>query len=369
MVVPYGFTRYRRGQSAVVGNILLVAIVLLVGSVVAITAFGLLDDIAADAPQAQFSTTEVENGVGILHRSGDVVDTDQLIVRVGDEELPVADATDKDELAAGDKVAVQPTTAAPLNLVWKQEGDSAVLQTFDSYTVRFTFSEGGNPHNEMFDVSRVNTVDVELSGAGGGNAGPEDNHHVDDWFSSGGTGGYASGIIDVSSVDTLDLYPAESGASNGIDGGWGWKDGGDADVTNNYEGGGGGGGTAILIEDEPIVVAGGGGGGTGYATCHYTPGGGGGSGGLGGWMGFGGFDEDAEGGEGDGNTGGDGGGGSMAPNCDPTEDEIQSNYIPAADGTGEIVESELFVTGTTGSGNGAGSGEHGFIEIEVSTDN
>lgn len=162
----------------------------------------------------------------------------------------------------------------------------------------------------------VESIQVTLNGAGGGNGGYEGG--------APGAGGSVTATIPVSPGDTLTIWVAESGDDGAYTdalGGTGQHVGGDSIYNGNTanSGGGGGGSTSVLDTNDNIlaIADGGGGGGSSTAADGGNNGGGGGArngaggsgtgdgvdGEDGGWTsGFGG-----DGGDGGGNPGGDGG--------------------------------------------------------------
>lgn len=74
--------RARRGQSPVIGNILMVAIAIILLSVVAVFALGFAEDIDTTAPSASLDTTVGESDVTIRHTSGEILDPTNVEVVV-----------------------------------------------------------------------------------------------------------------------------------------------------------------------------------------------------------------------------------------------------------------------------------------------
>jgi flagellin-like protein len=71
-----------RGQSPVIGNILMVAIAIILLSIVAVFALGFAEDIDTTAPSVSLDTTIGDSDVTIRHASGDVLDPTNVEVVV-----------------------------------------------------------------------------------------------------------------------------------------------------------------------------------------------------------------------------------------------------------------------------------------------
>ncbi|RQG93722.1 fibronectin type III domain-containing protein [Natrarchaeobius oligotrophus] len=139
--------------------------------------------------------------------------------------------------------------------------------------------------SQTVDVSAYDTAWAELRGAAG-----EDGEDGDDGGDGGpgGPGGLLALEIDVSDLDTLELYPAGRP--------WGYYDGGLGGEGASFagDGGDGAGATAIVGDGTllAIVDGGGAGGGGGHIAANWVYGGGGGGGGRGGDGGSGGDEDD-----------------------------------------------------------------------------
>ena len=177
-----------------------------------------------------------------------------------------------------------------------QGAGTAPIWSTTGYSGQFSASYlSSTGAGQKFEVpSGVTTVTVELWGAGGGVGGGAS------YYSQGGAGAYAYGILTVTPLQVLTVIVGGSGPYNGLlsaypDGGVG----GGANTT--YEGGGGGRSAIQIVPGTDVITAGGGGGG----------GGGGGSNGAGGGGGAGAFGGSGSAGL-TANGGGGGGGGQAA---------------------------------------------------------
>ena len=156
------------------------------------------------------------------------------------------------------------------------------------------------------DVSDIDYVAVELAGAGGGGGAYDGGD--EGAAGDGGAGGAVETLLDVSTLDTLDVHVGaggDGGDNTSVDGpdenasagagGTGYAVGGDGgldvDAFGFHAAGGGGGGSTELHADGVVLAAadGGGGGGAwdaqGTLCCDDAGGGGGGAGGSGGLAG------------------------------------------------------------------------------------
>ncbi len=70
----------RRGQNAVVGNLLLIAIGLVLVTVLAVVGIGIAEDIQSDAPSVDIQTLIEDSDVSVRHGSGDVLQTHDIEV-------------------------------------------------------------------------------------------------------------------------------------------------------------------------------------------------------------------------------------------------------------------------------------------------
>lgn len=142
-----------------------------------------------------------------------------------------------------------------------------------------TFNYTGSP--QIFVVPPgIDSLYVETWGAQGGQG----------TYSVGGLGGYADGLLGVSTGDTLFIYVGGMGFSHNAFGNFdfeppgGWNGGGKGGYDNSgqVQNGGGGGGAsdirykATALSDRKIVAGGGGGGAGGFFSWPTAPGGAGG---------------------------------------------------------------------------------------------
>ena len=349
-----------RSASSVVGNLLMVAITIIIAVPVVLLGLTLVGGLGEVPPTAQFETFESETGVGLVHVAGDELRTDNLHFQFDQQSVPATRFTDTETITAGTRMTFQPRGAESIQVVWEADTEeTAILHTVESYTSTAVFQYTGE--SKQLDTSHTQSVTVEVIGAGGESvrslSGELDS-------SLGGAGGYVNGTLDVATLDELTLYVGESPNSTPVRpvGGWGWQDGGAPASTSVGTGGGGGGSTAIVADETPLVIAHGGGGGADYDTYSFAAGGGGGGGGDGGWNGFGTPTEDAESGEGTG-KGGDGAGG---PAGNENDRNVTQAFNPATDGGAEIPTPELVIDGTTVAGGGSPPGQDGIIRVTYS---
>lgn len=132
----------RRGQSEIIGVVLLVAIVVVIAGAVAQFVFG-LDIIQgkeqAVGPQISFKTTVDGSQLTIDHQSGNTVETSDLTV-VGTEtgKFPINWEAEHvgDEWGSGESIEIEPDPGETVRIVWESPttGDSDVL-------LRYAFPE------------------------------------------------------------------------------------------------------------------------------------------------------------------------------------------------------------------------------------
>lgn len=124
--------RDERGQSEVIGTILLVAIVIIMAAGVGQFVFG-LDIVTFDkptvGPQASFGVTERGDMLIIDHKSGDALDMEEITIQIPDQ----ADAnTDQleDEWTSGEELEVSSIDPGDtVRIIWKssETDDSNVI--------------------------------------------------------------------------------------------------------------------------------------------------------------------------------------------------------------------------------------------------
>jgi FlaG/FlaF family flagellin (archaellin) len=126
---------------------------LLVGAVVAVVVFGVLaivavvvgsavigsfvlglEDAETTTPQIQFEFEEAPDGVRIAHAGGEAVSASALVVSVDGAEwdwTAVGDEGPGDVVRAGDRVSVSAPPGATIQVLWRAEGEEAVLGVFE----------------------------------------------------------------------------------------------------------------------------------------------------------------------------------------------------------------------------------------------
>ena len=148
-------------------------------------------------------------------------------------------------------------------------------ETYNYISGSQTFAYTGSQQTWIVP-SGINTVNVDVSGAQGGNA-------SNTTYGTGGLGGRVQAAINVTPAQILYFYIG--GAGGTVGGGAyvyspGWNGGGTgSSYSSGYYGGGGGGGSDIRISTsltDRIIVAGGGGGANGYNSYTNNNGGAGG---------------------------------------------------------------------------------------------
>ena len=210
-----------------------------------------------------------------------------------------------------------------------------------------TFGYTGS--SEPVDVSDVDEIYVELTGAGGGDGGSSTGGDG----GIGGDGGYIEAWIDVSGISSLDVYVGEGGSSTSTASTWGYHDGGGGGESDSIpDDGGSGAGSTALVDGAVELLSAHGGGGGGSASSSSAHGGGGGGGGAGGSGGsaFGGDATAGDGGEGTG-EGGDGGdagdldqgGDDGGPGGQRVESALVYDVVNEETGGGSSGDGEVFV--------------------------
>lgn len=124
-----------RGQSEVIGVILLVAIVIVIAGAVAQFVFG-IDIIQgkeqAVGPQISFKTTEMDGNLTIEHQSGNTVETAELTVvgtETGGFDVDWGGQDVGPEWTSGETIEIDPAPGETVRIVWESPttGDSSVL--------------------------------------------------------------------------------------------------------------------------------------------------------------------------------------------------------------------------------------------------
>jgi flagellin-like protein len=113
-----------RGVSPVISTVLLVAVVVVVGTTVAVFALGLGESTSTNPPKAALDTvSQPDNGtVVVRHQAGETIDREQLQVR------GAASVSAPEKITAGETIAVEPAAGADeVTVVWETAEQSAVL--------------------------------------------------------------------------------------------------------------------------------------------------------------------------------------------------------------------------------------------------
>jgi len=120
-----------RAVTPVVSHVLLVAIAIVLAVTVSVFALGIVEQFEQAPPTAAFETDyTADNGLVLQHRSGDVLDPEELRVQFSDRSYPVSDFVSTDRLDAGTEIGpLYPADADEVSLVWEQDDSSSIVYT------------------------------------------------------------------------------------------------------------------------------------------------------------------------------------------------------------------------------------------------
>jgi flagellin-like protein len=113
-----------RGVSPVISTVLLVAVVVVVGTTVAVFALGLGESTSTSPPKAALDTVKQPDNSTVIfrHQAGETIDRQQLRVR------GAASVSAPEKITAGKTIAVEPESGADeVTVVWETTEQSAVL--------------------------------------------------------------------------------------------------------------------------------------------------------------------------------------------------------------------------------------------------
>ena len=189
------------------------------------------------------------------------------------------------------------TTGANATAVYAQDANGSVValdkSPTDGGSVSWTKGQAApttvtvtsGDQAQTLDVSDYSSLEASLRGANG-RSGKNGDNGGSDWErgDSGGSGAVGSVAVDVASLSTVLLTPAngKAGYNDGEAGNGGQRSGSYPDQIGGGAGGDGGGSTAISANSNVLAAAGGGGGGGGGNVNSYDGGDGGNGGGPGG---------------------------------------------------------------------------------------
>lgn len=159
----------RRAVSPLIGNVLLVAIVVILFSITSVVVLGFTEEMSETTPLASFGTEIDDQNHVVTHTTGDSIDADKLyIVLNGDSKrwssYPGGDGT----VSAGDRVELThdiPGDSTDMRIVYIEEGQSSILfeSTLHSLGNSNTGNSGsGQPTVSSFSVSNPNNQVVKI---------------------------------------------------------------------------------------------------------------------------------------------------------------------------------------------------------------
>lgn len=127
-----------RGQSEVIGVILLVAIAIVLAAVIGEIVFGL--DIVQSGeqnvgPQISFSTETDGGELIIQHESGDKVETGELTVigsQSGDFNVDWGDQDVNDEWTSGESITIPPNSGETVRIIWESSTSDESTVVFET---------------------------------------------------------------------------------------------------------------------------------------------------------------------------------------------------------------------------------------------
>lgn len=159
----------RRAVSPLIGNVLLIAIVVILFSITSVVVLGFTEEMSETTPLASFGAEVDDQSHVVTHMTGDSIDSDKLyVVLDGDSKrwssYPGGDGT----VSAGDRVELNRDISgdrANVRIVYVEEGQSSILyeSTLYSLSDSSTGSSGsGQPTVSSFSVSNPSGQEVEI---------------------------------------------------------------------------------------------------------------------------------------------------------------------------------------------------------------
>lgn len=140
-----------RGVTPVVSHVLLVAIAIVLAVTVSVFALGIVEQFERAPPTAAFQTDYTDdNSLVLQHRSGDILDVEELSVQFGDRSYPVTDYVSSQRLNAGTDIGpLYPGNGVEARLVWAHDDSSSIVYTATPPR------EGSVPSYLRFDTTTV----------------------------------------------------------------------------------------------------------------------------------------------------------------------------------------------------------------------
>ena len=142
-----------RGVAPVVGELLLVAIVVVLGATLSVGALAVGEQMTEPGPAVAVDTEQTGDSIAVTHQAGGTIASENLHVKGG----TIVESSADDELRAGDRVTVSPESDADeVVVVWENERQSATLasipvedrDTTDSSLLAQTDADAVVPVNE-----------------------------------------------------------------------------------------------------------------------------------------------------------------------------------------------------------------------------
>jgi hypothetical protein len=154
-----------KATAAALGNLYLVAIVLLLSVSVAISGFTIANLDSDGGPQASFELVDAEGEkVAVVHQSGDAVEADRLTVKMGGTRQQVADVVGTTTVESGTVIGpLDPDGASRIQLLWTDNSESYVLYTVEGYDGSASGSDAGAPSISGFDLANPSGQQLTVS--------------------------------------------------------------------------------------------------------------------------------------------------------------------------------------------------------------
>jgi len=150
-----GLDRYsaapgQRGTAPLVGIVLLVAVVVVLGTVIIVPVLGLAEQTPDSAPTVAFDAEQDGDAVSLRPVAGEQVDLSRVALSNGTATRPASAYTNASVLSAGVELTVDDDLLAGerLRVVYRGEADSYVLRTVDIADV----AESGDPDPDRFEI-------------------------------------------------------------------------------------------------------------------------------------------------------------------------------------------------------------------------
>jgi hypothetical protein len=157
-------TTNTRAISPTVSSILTVSIAVILSTVVILLGLSITDDLKDGAPEASFTTEQLDDGIYIIHIGGKTIESEKVVVEYNNSKYNVVNMISQNSIKSGDMIGpINPDDASELSLIWESDDESYIIYNKDISGFNVSSGSGGTPSISKLSISNPSGQNVEVS--------------------------------------------------------------------------------------------------------------------------------------------------------------------------------------------------------------